>query len=190
MRARKGRASSGTTRGCGVATRGASAGSIPESESQRFGYAASMMFWFCVALSVIAGVGTALQGPANAAVARTWDLSRSIALNGAVVFVGSAIGMLFFRSELPPETTRPPWIQMIGGLCGLGFISVAAFSVPRIGASVFTAALVLGMVAASLCIDHFGWFGQVLAPITPVRLIGVTLIVVGVALVRLTATQS
>jgi bacterial/archaeal transporter family-2 protein len=149
-----------------------------------------MMFWICVALAVVAGVGSALQGPANAAVARSWDLSRSIALNGAVVFVGAAIGMLLFRTEMPAGTTRPPWIHMIGGLCGLLFISVAAFSVPRIGASVFTAAMVLGMVAASLLTDHFGWFGQTESPITPVRLIGVALIVVGVALVRLTATQS
>ncbi|HYC77157.1 MAG TPA: DMT family transporter [Planctomycetota bacterium] len=143
-----------------------------------------MTTWIGLALAVAAGLASGVQGPANGALARAWDFWRAVALNGFVVCVVTAIGLVLTRRDAPPAA-RAPWWCMIGGFCGALVICSAAYAMPRIGAATFTVGLVLGMLVASLLVDHYGWFGQAVRAASPLKLVGVTLVLAGVALVRL-----
>jgi bacterial/archaeal transporter family-2 protein len=57
------------------------------------------------------------------------------------------------------------------------------FAAPKIGALVLVASLVLGQVIASLVFDQFGWLGYPQISISPQRLIGAALILIGMWLV-------
>ncbi len=139
----------------------------------------------CLFLSFIAGIASGVQGPANASVSRSWDLTRSVLLNGAIVFVVALLGFLVLRK--PPASDRnPPLAHCIGGLCGVTVIAVAAFATPRIGPAVYTTVLLLGMMTASVAVDHFGWFGLPEVRVSWPRIAGLALIAAGVALVRMT----
>jgi transporter family-2 protein len=54
---------------------------------------------------------------------------------------------------------------------------------PRLGAAAFLSLVVLGQLAASLILDHFGWLGFAQHSISLSRLAGAGLLIAGVLLV-------
>ncbi len=148
-----------------------------------------MPHWIYVGLGLVAGLVSGVQGPANGALSKSWGLARAVALNGAVVFVGTLIGMLLFPQRMETRTAIP-WYYYIGGFCGLTIISVAAAATPKIGAADYTVALVLGMLGSSVLVDTWGWFGQAKIPLSPLRIFALILIAVGVFLIRATRTPA
>ena len=54
---------------------------------------------------------------------------------------------------------------------------------PRLGAAALLALVVLGQLATSLLVDHFGWLGFPQHPLTPLRLLGALLLFGGMLLI-------
>jgi transporter family-2 protein len=101
----------------------------------------------------------------------TLGLAAVVALLRVPVAVGAAWG-------------RSAWWHWSGGLLGAAYIAATVVLAPRLGAAALIAALVAGQMLASLIVDHFGWVGFAQHAVTPLRLAGAALIVVGVVLVR------
>ena len=57
--------------------------------------------------------------------------------------------------------------------------------VQRLGATVLVAVVLIGQMVAALIVDHYGLFGLSESPITIQRVVGVALLIAGVALIRL-----
>ena len=55
---------------------------------------------------------------------------------------------------------------------------------PRLGAALMLASTIVGQLGAALVVDHFGWFGSTVVPISFTRLLGVVLLALGVILIR------
>jgi transporter family-2 protein len=72
----------------------------------------------------------------------------------------------------------------MGGLLGRVYIVAAIVLAPRLGAATLVAALVAGQMVASLPIDHFGWVGFAVHPVSPLRILGAVLVGGGVVLVQ------
>ena len=79
---------------------------------------------------------------------------------------------------------RGEWWPWVGGLLGAVYIGATIVAAPRLGAATLVAALVAGQMVASLALDHFGWVGFDVHPVTLWRLAGAALIVGGVVLVQ------
>jgi transporter family-2 protein len=139
-------------------------------------------------LAALAGVATAYQPGVNARFAAAVD-SRMHAgvLSFAVGTLAMVILALLARSGVPsPEKiAMAPWWSFTGGLMGTFFVIMAIVLVPRIGTLNYLAAVIAGQLVASAVIDHFGHMGLVAREITPGRMLGVALVVAGVACVRL-----
>lgn len=78
-----------------------------------------------------------------------------------------------------------PWWMWLGGVCGAISVFGNAWLIPQIGTGAFFMALLLGQMALSLLMEGRGWMGAMKRHITFVQLVGITLMVVGVALIRL-----
>jgi transporter family-2 protein len=76
-----------------------------------------------------------------------------------------------------------PW-QLAGGFLGAFFVFGTTFLAPRIGVAKMIALVIAGQVLVSLLLDHEGWLGLAVREITPVRIGGALLVVVGVVLVN------
>jgi bacterial/archaeal transporter family-2 protein len=81
----------------------------------------------------------------------------------------------------PGLTSAPAW-AWLGGLLGAGYVVAATLAGPRIGALLLLAVSVLGQLAASLIVDHYGLLGFPQHPLTLTRLAGVALLFSGVVL--------
>lgn len=102
---------------------------------------------------------------------------------GTVALFGLNVAV---RVPLPAAgaVTRIPWWQWTGGLLGAGYIFLAIYLAPRIGAASLVASIVAGQMVTSLVLDHFGWVGYPQQPLTPVRVIGAVLVIGGVLLIQ------
>ena len=94
--------------------------------------------------------------------------------------------LLFIQPEIPKWTTLKtlPWYLFAGGVLGVIFVTAALLSVPKIGATNFLAALLLGQMIGSVIIDHFGILKVPVQPISLIRVIGIVVIAIGMWLVQ------
>ncbi|MFI4984847.1 MAG: DMT family transporter [Solirubrobacterales bacterium] len=78
---------------------------------------------------------------------------------------------------------RAPWWALIGGLLGAVYVTVALVAVRTLGASGLTAVVIAGQLVISVVIDRFGLLGVARQHVGAERILGLALLVIGVALV-------
>ncbi len=78
-----------------------------------------------------------------------------------------------------------PWWMWLGGVCGAISVFGNAWLIPQIGAGAFFMALLLGQMSLSLLMEKYGWLGSVQKRILSIQLVGIALMVVGVAMIKL-----
>ncbi len=78
---------------------------------------------------------------------------------------------------------RVPWWGLVGGLLGAVYVSVALVAVRTLGATGLTAAVIGGQLVISVVIDRLGLLGVAKHGVDVGRILGVVLLVAGVALI-------
>ena len=82
-------------------------------------------------------------------------------------------------------STEYPWWMWTGGLCGAIIVFGNAWLVPKVGVGVFTMALLVGQLGLSMLMEHNGWLGAPRKHITWLQILGILMMLAGVALIRL-----
>jgi transporter family-2 protein len=141
---------------------------------------------FAVAGAFVSGALVALQAPTNAMLSRAVGSPVNAAMiSFAVGFVALIVAVLALGVRPNPTEIRAlPWFAWTGGLYGAVFVAVAAFAAPRIGITQFLTLSIAGQLAMALVLDRMGAFGLPKIEIGATRLLGVTLVLAGVFLVR------
>ena len=88
----------------------------------------------------------------------------------------------FPLEEIKKLPTASPHFFM-GGAMGALFVVSSVFFVPRIGATMMIAAFVTGQLLMSVILDHYGFFGLPLNPVSLQRIVGIILLFSGLFLV-------
>lgn len=76
-------------------------------------------------------------------------------------------------------TSQPLWIWL-GGLFGIIYLTGNILLFPKLGSVQTVIMPVLGQIVAGLLIDNFGWFDSATRALTPIRVLGAVLVLVGV----------
>ena len=82
-------------------------------------------------------------------------------------------------------SSQYPWWMWIGGLCGATIVFGNAWLVGHVGVGVFTMSLLVGQLALSMLMEHHGWLGAPRKPISWQQILGILLMLAGVAMIRL-----
>ncbi len=139
------------------------------------------MTWLLVLVALGMGIALAVQGATNGTLAGRIGLSGAVLVNAALVFGGAVTMWLFTRRGVATEPPSPWWLYA-GGAYGLFIIAGAAYAFPRLGAGPTTALMIAAQLATALTLDHLGLpAGKI--PVTPVRIVGTLLLVIGAILV-------
>lgn len=149
------------------------------------------MVWLYAVVTIVMGMLLALQAGVNAEL-RRWVGGPLRATFVSVVFSFTLAGATLAASSLLQRRPWPtaahlasaPWWVWIGGVLGATYVAATVMLVPRLGAFLFLALVVVGQMLASLLLDHFGLVGLARQPITAGRALGAVLLVVGVVLCR------
>jgi bacterial/archaeal transporter family-2 protein len=139
------------------------------------------------ALTAVAGICFVLQQAVNAnlrvEIGSPWWAGFISYFGGTVVMLAVALAL---REPLASIETigRTSWVSWLGGLFGAIYIGISILMLPRLGAALVVALIVLGQMTTALVFDHFGLLGVHEHPITLPRLVGTVLLLAGVALTR------
>jgi transporter family-2 protein len=137
-----------------------------------------------VILTTLAGGLIALQPPINAGLGRAtggvpaalFSFAVGTAVLGAIVVLSGEAGSLSGAADVR-------WYYLAGGLLGAVYVLNALIAVSAIGAGGVAAATVAGQLIASVVVDRLGLFGLDQVAISPERVVGIGLLLVGTALV-------
>lgn len=140
------------------------------------------MTYLLIALALVMGVASAVQGATNGALSSRVGLSTAVLINAFVVALGALAFWLATRAQAPASSGTPPWYLLVGGVYGLTIIAGAAFAFPRLGPGPTTALMVAAQLSTALVLDHLGLPKEKLA-VTPVRLAGAFFLALGALLV-------
>ena len=138
-----------------------------------------------LAFAVVAGAFLPLQAGVNATLARFvgGPVRASFVSFGIGALVLLAVVVLFYRSE-HSRVGHAPWWAWVGGALGAFYVTSTVVVPPRVGAAAFFGILVAAQLVTSVLADQFGWLAFEQRSITPLRALGVVLLVAGAVLVR------
>jgi uncharacterized membrane protein YdcZ (DUF606 family) len=77
-----------------------------------------------------------------------------------------------------------PGLYAVTGVLAVPYLVAASYLAPKIGVSVFLAAIIAGQLGGAVVFDQIGAFGAAVRPVDAARLIGVAALLAGVVLVR------
>ncbi|HEY8258226.1 MAG TPA: DMT family transporter [Gemmatimonadales bacterium] len=137
-------------------------------------------------LALVSGALIPVQAAANAALSRSTHGNIPFAAL-SLFLVACAISLLAVMSSgapLPPwaELRSAPWWSYSGGLIVAFYVFTITFLAPRLGVGAAISLIVTGQILAALAIDHFGLMRSLEVPVTPSRLAGAALMIIGVVL--------
>jgi transporter family-2 protein len=81
-------------------------------------------------------------------------------------------------------STQSPWWVWTGGLLGIFFVAGIVVLLPRLGVVLSFSLVLAGQMFAAILFDQFGWLGLVVREISPGKIIGSILMIIGVILIR------
>lgn len=144
-----------------------------------------MTLWLPILLTLLAGIGVAVQAPTNAVLARTAESTLLAALiSFGVGTIAIAIAWAATDRTSPAVLRDAPTWAWLGGIYGAIYVATAAYAVPRLGVATMLMIAIGGQLAAAVVIDHFGLFGLRPQPVSVGRVAGLMLVFAGVVLVR------
>ncbi|QYK07018.1 DMT family transporter [Shewanella zhangzhouensis] len=96
------------------------------------------------------------------------------------------VGMLIVKPSLPSigSLNAVPLSAWMGGIISLFYVVVVVFLAPKLGVGLTTALILVGQLVTAVVLDHFGLLGNVMHPINFMRLLGVSLMFMGIYLVK------
>src|SRR3954469_16685524 len=142
-------------------------------------------------LGISAGFGLALQVGMNAQLRKVLQSANAAALISFLVGTCALVVVLLgTRPPMPGRDTLanvPLW-AWFGGLFGAFYLSISPIVAAELSAASLLALGLVGQLGMALLVDHFGWLGLPVNPISWTRLSGVALLGAGAWLVTRRAT--
>ena len=141
-----------------------------------------------ILVAALAGAGLPVQlGLNNQVRIATGSPFTAAAVSFSVGAVALVLLLVLLRPPIPAVAQlagTPWWIWIGGGLLGVFYLTTGIVVGPKIGPAVLFTLVVAGQTLNSIIIEHYGLFDFAKHHITPMRALGVVLLVGGVVLIR------
>ena len=132
-----------------------------------------------IAVGLIGGIAIGLQSPMSSLIAQRLGIFESVFivhLGGALIAV---IPLLIYGSKLN-QWRSVPWYALGAGFFGLIVITALSYMIPRIGVAGAITTLIAGQLLMGTILDHHGLLGAAIKPLDISRVIGLSVVLLGV----------
>ena len=145
------------------------------------------MTWLLILTVVAVGALIPLQAGINASLRGSLNSPLFAAITNFTVG-GLLLAAYALASRTPApslaEAARAPWWNWVGGSMGAILVLTGVLLSHRLGAATFIACIILGQLASSVLLDHFGVAGFAQHSVSGMRLLGLALLAAGVYVIR------
>lgn len=142
-----------------------------------------MKLQLLAAITAIGGIATALQAHFMGLMDKRLGTLESVFITYFSGGVLIGLTMLIQRGGNLSTGAGVPWYAYSSGALGLVIVGTLAYSVPRLGLVAAFTIFVSAQFAMGALIDHFGWMGSAVRPLTVSRLAGMAVALAGVWLI-------
>ena len=135
-------------------------------------------------LAVLVGIALTIQTGMNMTLGRVLESPLgATTLNFAIGLATLVVCLLVapVRPNWSAAPQVPAWVWL-GGVLGAAYVMSVTVLGQRLGALAMFALVLAGQLAAALLVDRYGWLGFPRAEVTPLRVAGLGLVVVGALL--------
>ena len=135
-------------------------------------------FWVYL-VGLLGGAAVGIQSPIAGSMGQRVGGTASsfiVHLSGAVF---SGVLLLVYGGENIRGWSSLPWYMLGAGCFGLILYQSINITFPRLGSAMMVTLIIIGQLLVGMVIDHFGWLGAQVHPISAARLAGVGLLLLG-----------
>lgn len=142
------------------------------------------MSWVVIVVGIIAGTAIVLQSTFSATLSGFIGRWQTAFLVHIVGTFAALVPLYLFRHEANwLNLGKAPWYLYLGGVIGVIIIFTVAYTVSKAGVTGGISLIIASQLIITLLIDHFGWFGVDIRPVSWVKLAGVAFLFLGTWLV-------
>lgn len=134
-------------------------------------------------VAAIGGLATALQAHFMGLMDKRLGTLESVFITYFSGGVLIALVMLIQRGGSLFAGAALPWYAYTSGALGLVIVGTLAYSAPRLGLVAAFTIFVAAQFAMGALVDHFGWMGSAVRPLTASRIAGMAVALIGVWLI-------
>jgi len=131
-------------------------------------------------LGVVLAVHLAMNGKVGAVMGNPRVANAVFWCIGAVTAI--AIGLTGWRSGALGPLSQVSPVLLTGGALGACLVFAIAWLIPQVGAGPVMITLLAGQILGGLLMSHYGWLGSPVQPVTPMKLLGVAIMIAGVVI--------
>lgn len=136
-------------------------------------------------VALMGGIAAALQGPFAGMMGRSLGDLEGVFITYCGGAVAISIVIWIIQGDVNFEAWRRlPWYVFLAGPLGLIIVGSYSFSIPRLGAATSTIVFVASSLTLGVILDHFGLLGVGQRTLDISRVIGVTIFLLGIWLVK------
>jgi bacterial/archaeal transporter family-2 protein len=147
--------------------------------------------WEWIGLGLLAGAVLPVQGAVNALLRAELGAPFAVAMTSFVVAMLAMLlalaAVTYFGNGQAPRLAgmaAMPWWGWLGGLAGAFYVTTVFSAMPQIGAAATVGFTVTGQQFASVLVDRYGLLRLPKNPITPMRMLGLGMLLAGVVLIK------
>jgi bacterial/archaeal transporter family-2 protein len=139
-----------------------------------------------IVMALALGAVLPIQAAINARLAKT---AGNPVMSAFVSFAIGTIALMLFliitgQFNFRFVSSHSPWWIWTGGLLGTFFVAGIVVLLPRLGVVLSFSLVLAGQMFVAIIFDQFGWLGVAVREISPGKIIGSILLIVGVILIR------
>ncbi len=138
-------------------------------------------FLVCLITALVAGILMAVQGTINGQVGKIIGVMEGNFLVHVIGLILIAVLLFVFGLGKGDwsKMAEVPWYGYLGGIINVAIIYGVMFSIPKIGASAATTAIIVGQVSTAMVLDWLGLFGLEKTGFCGWQLLGLALLAIG-----------
>jgi transporter family-2 protein len=136
------------------------------------------LLWTVLA-GLVGGAAIGVQSPLAGAMGQRVGGTASSFIVHFSGMVFSAL-LLFLRGgERIRDWQKLPWYMLGAGIFGLILYQTIYITLPRLGGTMMVTLIIVGQLVVGILVDHFGWLGVPVHPVSAARIFGVVLLLAG-----------
>lgn len=134
-------------------------------------------------VAVAAGAAISIQSSFSGVIGRRLGVLETSFVVHLVGLALAGVLMIALRGGNLGGWRSVPWYAYGAGFIGVGIVAAVSFAVPRLGLATSLVLTIVAQLFLGALLDHFGWLGANLHPLTATRAVGLAVLLVGTWLV-------
>ncbi len=135
---------------------------------------------FIIFIGLLGGMAAGVQAPLSSMITQRLGVMESVFIVHIGGAVAAVIPLVVYGGGKLSNWRSVPWYALCAGIFGFVVIFSMSYMIPRIGVGTALIILLAGQLLIGTILDHFGLLGASVRPLDTTRIVGLSVVLLGV----------